>query len=163
MHDVCLLLTKYGYLLLEMRFGKADQSGEIGLQWSRLLNNMSDIPEVQVTGTWTIFRCRQHHHHHHHHHYHHYFQVLHWHWSAGWSPEQWEYFNWQQQQQPQQQQQQKGAALLRSTALKLTASQSAPSDPASGLKPTACPALDHVSDVFSWGLIVVELFAGRWL
>ncbi len=24
------------------------------------------------------------------------------------------------------------------------------------------PVLDHVSDVFSWGLIVVELFAGRY-
>jgi hypothetical protein len=103
-------------------------------------------------------------------------QVLHWCWSAGWSPEQWQHFRHQLQQEEreratrsevredeerqdlQQLPQQKES--FRTAALRVKAQITKSSQSASAAKKIP-PVLDHVSDVFSWGLLVVELFAGR--
>lgn len=104
-------------------------------------------------------------------------QVLHWSWSAGWSPEQWQHFRHQRQQgerdtrnEVQEAEEQRESldpqhlpqhkSLLRTAALRVKAEITKSSPSASAAKKSA-PVLDHVSDVFSWGLIVVELFAGR--
>lgn len=103
-------------------------------------------------------------------------QMLHWSWSAGWSPEQWDFFRWHQQQrdeirnkprqddETQEQQKpilQKSVSVFRSAVLK-SKGLLASSAQAAEMKKEP-PVLDHISDVFSWGLIVVELFAGRYI
>ena len=105
--------------------------------------------------------------------------MLHWNLSAGWSPEQWCYFNSKQHhhndspkthrlqhdearssandfEQRHLNMKHKNQSDAASASLKSKDSSSA----AAGSKQ---PPINHSSDVFSWGLIVVELFTGRFV